>query len=67
MPLFSHIARVPEHGELCRKLLEWIDFWKGRTFHCFPRKKYDEDKDPTKMEFIALILCFMVVQFKLIN
>jgi hypothetical protein len=67
LPLFAHITRVPERGELRSKGLEWLDIWEGRTFRHFPTNKHDEDQESAKMEFIALIMCFMVVQFNLIN
>jgi hypothetical protein len=67
LPLFSHITQVPERGELCIKWLEWINVWEGRIFWHFPSKKRDEDQEPSKTKFIALILCFAAVQFKLIN
>jgi len=32
LPLLSHIAQIPEHGELRSKQLEWIDVREGHTF-----------------------------------
>jgi hypothetical protein len=58
LPLFSHIARVPERGELRSKWLEWLNVWEGRTFWHLPRNKHDEDQEPAKVELVALILCF---------
>jgi hypothetical protein len=67
LPLFAHISRVPEHGELHIKQLEWLDVQEGRTFWHFPSNKRNEDQEPTKMKFISFILCFVAIQFKLIN
>jgi hypothetical protein len=67
LPLFSHITRVLEHGELHKKHFEWLDVQEGFNFWHFPRNKHNEDKELAKMEFIALILCFVAIQFKMNN
>jgi hypothetical protein len=61
LPLFSHITRVLEHGELCNERLEWLNVQEGRTFHHLPSGKCVEDQEPAKVELIALILSFGLV------
>jgi hypothetical protein len=63
LPLFSHIARVPEHGELHSEWLEWLNVWEGRTFRHLPSSKCYEDQQLAEMELIALILSFATIQF----
>jgi hypothetical protein len=58
LPLFSHISRVPDHGELRSEWLKQIDVQEGHTFRHFPRGKCDEDQEPAKVELIALIPSF---------
>jgi hypothetical protein len=67
MPLFSHIARVQEHGELHSKWLKWLNIQEGRNFRHLPSSKRYEDQHPAKMELIALMLSFMEIQFKLVE
>jgi hypothetical protein len=61
LPLFSHITRVPECGELHSEWLERLDVQEGYTFWYFPSGKCDEDQEPSKVELIALILSFATV------
>jgi hypothetical protein len=61
LPLFSHIARVPERGELRRKWFEWLNIREGCTFQNLSRNKCYDDQEPAEVELIALILSFAIV------
>jgi hypothetical protein len=67
LPLFSHIARVPKHGECLSEQIKQRNFWEGRTFQHFPSGKCDEDQDLAKVELIALIPSFAAIQFNLVD
>jgi hypothetical protein len=67
LPLFSHIARVLECGELCSERFEWFNVREGRTFRHLPSSKRYEDQELAKVELIALILSFAAIQFQLVD
>jgi hypothetical protein len=60
-PLFIHITRVLQCGELHGKRIERINIREGHTFQNIPGNKGDEDQEPAKVKLIALILCFVAV------
>jgi hypothetical protein len=65
LPMFSHIVRVLERGEIHSEWFEWLNVREGCTFRHLPSSKCYEDHEPTKVELIALILSFVAIQFQL--
>ena len=67
LPLLGHVVGVTQGGKPRDQQLRWFDLWKGGSFRHFPSDKCDQNDQPTEVEFVSLILSFVVVFINFIN
>jgi hypothetical protein len=62
LPLFVHVAGVPQCTELRGQWFEGFDLWKSGSLGQFPSDESDEYEKPDKVELIPLVLCLSTVK-----
>jgi hypothetical protein len=67
LPLFFHVAQIPESSELCGQWFGWLNFKEGRSFQHLPSNECNENQQPTKMKLVALVLCFATIFLQLVD
>jgi hypothetical protein len=56
LPLLVHVTGVPQRIKLHGQRFKWLGVQEGRTFWHLPCDEGDQDKKPTEVEFVSMIL-----------
>jgi hypothetical protein len=62
LPLLVHVVGVPQRTELHSQWFEGFDLWKSGSLGQFPSDERDEYEQPSKVEFIPLVLRLYIVK-----
>ena len=62
LPLFVHVARVPQHTELHDQWFEGFDLQKSGSLGQFPSDESNEYEQLAKVELIPLVLRLSTVK-----
>jgi hypothetical protein len=62
LPLFVHVAGVPQCTEICSQWFKGFDLWKRGSLRQFPRDESDDYEKLAKVELIPLVLRLSTVK-----